>query len=174
MQRNLKLLFRFTSRAYRRELGRAWSPKDVCAIRAALPQCLIRQFPTTVGELTAGEYIARVQLCRSRLHGPIFDPLARHTLARRFAEKSYPTGMPTRVGPGSDCAGAFSMDLLLHGAGDGCAILCGQGGHCIPGLGKPLGLSCSAGQQVGGEPDNSKLRFQISAPWLRLNDEGSQ
>ena len=106
---------------------------------------LFRQFPTAVGKLAAGEHITPVLLSRCWFHDPIFDPFARHTLPRRFAQKLDRAGVPTlRVTPASNGLGALSVDLALNRTADDRTILNGQWGYFVPGLCKSLGLSRSA------------------------------
>jgi hypothetical protein len=120
-------------------------------------RALFGKFPSAVRELAAGEHISAVLSCRSGLQDAIFDPLAGHALARRFAQQRDGSGMSAvGIAPFGNGAGWPAVNLGVARAQDDGAVLRGHRRGFIPRFGKPLGVGGSRGKPSTGEPDENQ------------------
>src|SRR5690348_14178737 len=93
---------------------------------------LLSEFPTAVRDLAAVEHIAAVLPCGARFEDLTFDALARHALARRFAQERDRAGMSAiGVAPFGNRARGPAVDLRVGRAQDDGAI---RRGHREPAL----------------------------------------
>jgi hypothetical protein len=124
---------------------------------------LFGEFPTAVRDLAAGEHISAVLSCRSRLQDPVFDALAWHALARRFAQERDRARMSAiGVAPFGNRARGPAVDLRVGRAQDDGAILRGHGGGLGPSLRQPLRLRGRRGECNTGDTHENRSCLHIN------------